>query len=305
MARQTVSFLTQRFREAGIRPLTKFGQNFLVDLNLVQLLADSAEICDRDVVLEVGTGTGSLTAMLAENAAHVVTVEVDPQLYQLAREELADKDNITMLQQDALRNKNNIHPVVLDTIAEHVRAAPERRLKLAANLPYNIATPLISNLLLTEITPALMTVTIQKELADRIVAKPRTKDYGALSVWVQSLCQAEIIRNMAPTVFWPRPKVDSSIIRIEPLESLRQRIPNLRFFHKFVRSMFFHRRKFLRSVAVSAFKGQLTKPEVDEVLSQHELGPDSRTEQLPPDDLLALGESFRLKLAEKGETDMV
>ena len=297
--RQTVSFLTKRFREAGIRPLTKFGQNFLIDLNLVQMLADTADLDKRDVVLEVGTGTGSLTAMLAEKAAHVVTVEVDPQLYQLAQEELCERDNVTMLHQDALRNKNNIHPTVLAAVAEQMAAPegePPRRLKLAANLPYNIATPLISNLLLTEITPALMAVTIQKEMADRIVAKPRSKDYGALSVWVQSLCRAEVVRDMAPTVFWPRPKVDSSIIRIEPLDSLRERIPDLRFYHTFVRSMFFHRRKFLRSVAISAFKTQLTKPEVDEVLSRHDLAADCRTEQLTPDELFALSESFREKV---------
>ena len=297
--RQTISFLTKRFREAGIRPLTKFGQNFLIDLNLVQLLADTAELDKRDVVLEVGTGTGSLTAMLADKAAAVVTVEVDPQLFQLAREELAGRDNVTMLHQDVLRNKNNIHPTVLEAVAAAVSQAPQRRLKLAANLPYNIATPLISNLLLTEITPALMAVTIQKELADRIVARPRTKDYGALSVWVQSLCRAEIVREMGPTVFWPRPKVDSAIIRIEPQESLRARIPDIRFFHTFVRSMFFHRRKFLRSVAISAFKNQLTKPQVDEVLAAHQLAADCRTEQLTPDELLALGDSFRAKLAEE------
>lgn len=295
--RQTVSFLTQRFREAGIRPLTKFGQNFLIDLNLVQLLADTAELNRQDVVLEVGTGTGSLTAMLAERAGAVVTVEVDPQLYQLAREELAGRDNVTMLHQDALRNKNNIHPNVLEAVAAQLDAEPGRRLKLAANLPYNIATPLISNLLLTEVTPVLMAVTIQKELADRIVARPRTKDYGALSVWVQSVCEAEIVREMAPTVFWPRPKVDSAIIRIAPQDSLRSRIPDVRFFHTFVRSMFFHRRKFLRSVAISAFKGQLTKPEVDEVLAEHQLAADARTEQLTPDELLALCESFRARVS--------
>ncbi|MCA9176411.1 MAG: ribosomal RNA small subunit methyltransferase A [Planctomycetales bacterium] len=293
--RQTLSFLTQRFREVGIRPLTKFGQNFLIDLNLVELLAKTADVGERDVVLEVGTGTGSLTAMLAEHAAHVVTVEVDPQLYQLAEEELAERDNVTMLQQDALRNKNNIHPVVLEEIAKQMAVDPCRQLKLAANLPYNIATPLISNLLLTEITPVLMAVTIQKELADRIVAKPGTKDYGALSVWVQSLCRAEVVRDMPPTVFWPRPKVDSSIIRIEPRDELRQRIPDLRYYHCFVRSMFFHRRKFLRSVVVSAFKGRLDKEAVDQVLAEHGISAESRAEQLTPDQLLAMCESFRAR----------
>jgi 16S rRNA (adenine1518-N6/adenine1519-N6)-dimethyltransferase len=126
----------------------------------------------------------------------------------------------------------------------------------------------------------MMVVTIQKELADRIVAEPKTKDYGALSVWVQSLGSAEIVRIMPPTVFWPRPKVYSAIIRIEPNDELRAGIPDLPTYHQFVREMFFHRRKFLRSVMISAFKNRLNKPQIDAVMARMELGPDARTEQL-------------------------
>ncbi len=170
---------------------------------------------------------------------------------------------------------------------------PQRRLKLAANLPYNIATPLISNLLTTDIVPASMTVTIQKELADRITARPSTKDYGALSIWVQSQCHAEVLRILPPTVFWPRPKVHSAIIQIVPQPHLRGRIPDLPFFHTFVRSMFFHRRKFLRSVVLSAFKKELSKPQVDAVLTELNLGPDARAEQLDVEQMLELCEHFR------------
>lgn len=296
--RQTTRFLIQRFAEAGIRPDTRHGQNFLVDLNLVRILAEEADIGPRDVVLEVGTGTGSLTGMLAENAAAVVTVELDAQLYQLAREELAGCDNVVMLQQDALKNKNRIHPAVLDAVREQLQREEGRRFKLAANLPYNIATPILSNLLSTEIVPVSMTATIQKEVADRITAEPSTKDYSALSIWMQALCDCRILRVLPPSVFWPRPKVHSAIVQIVPDEERRRRIPDLEFFHTFVRALFFHRRKFLRSVLVSAFKNQLEKAQVDEVLAQFDLGADARAEQLDVPRILALCEAFRQRVGE-------
>ncbi len=286
--RQTISFLTRKFAEAGIRPYNKHGQNFLIDLNLVELLARTADVGPDDVVLEVGTGTGSLTAMLAAHAAAVVTVEIDAQMYQLATETLIDLDNVVMLQQDALKNKNHFHPDVLDALREKLNERPGLRLKLAANLPYNVATPIVSNLLRTDMVPVSMTVTIQKELAERISARPRTKDYSALSVWIQSHCDVEIVRIMPPTVFWPQPKVDSAIIHIVTDLKRRERIPDLEAFHVFVRSMFFHRRKFLRSELLSAYKGILDKPAVDEIMQKQELNPTCRAEELDVDTMLAL-----------------
>ena len=286
--RQTISYLTQRFAEAGIRPVTRNGQNFLVDLNLVELLVESAALDQRDVVLEVGTGTGSLTAMMAKLAGHVVTVEIDAQLQQLAAEELVHLGNVTMIQRDALRNKNQVADEVLAAIREQLAEFPAARFKLAANLPYNIATPLISNLLTLDDPPFSMTVTIQLELARRITARPRSKDYSALSIWVQSQCKTEIVRELPPDVFWPRPKVRSAIIRITPKEALRSRIRDREFFHQHVRAMFFHRRKFLRSCILSGYKGRLTKPQTDEIMEAMELAPDARSEQLSVEQMLDL-----------------
>lgn len=297
-SRQTVSYLTRRFREVGLQPDSRHGQNFLIDLNLIHLLVDTARIGPHDLVLEVGTGTGSLTALMAPRAGHVITVEIDAHLHQLAREELEEFDNVTMLQQDALRNKNNFHPRVLETIQQEYQKLDQPRFKLVANLPYNVATPIISNLLLTEILPTSMTVTIQKELADRIVARPRTKDYSALSVWMQSLCECQIVRVMAPSVFWPRPKVHSAIIHLEHSLEKRARIHDIRFYHEFVRALFFHRRKFLRSVVISAFKGKLEKSDVDEVLQQLGMNAETRAEELPVDAIREMAEAFRVKLAE-------
>lgn len=296
MSRQTQSFLIQRFEQAGISPKTRHGQNFLIDLNLLDLLFETAQIGPRDVVLEVGTGTGSLTARLAASAAAVVSVELDPQMHQLASEELLDFENVLLMRRDALKNKNHLNPDVLSAVRERLAAVPEACFKLAANLPYNIATPIITNLLACETPPETMTVTIQKELADRMVARPSTKDYGALSVWVQSQCEAEIVRLMPPTAFWPRPKVTSAIVHIRLRRDWRERIPDLNFFHTFARSMFFHRRKFLRSVILSGYKGRLDKPQVDAIMAELGFGETTRAEQLDVAAMHRLCEAIRGRL---------
>jgi 16S rRNA (adenine1518-N6/adenine1519-N6)-dimethyltransferase len=295
--RQTLSYLKQRFEEVGIQPVKKRGQNFLIDLNLLRVLVDVADLRPSEVVLEVGTGTGSLTAQVAPHVAHVVTVEVDPQMHQLASEELIDFENVTMLLDDALRNKNHLADSILDAIRAQLRVSPERRFKLVANLPYSVATPVISNLLLTDITPASMTVTIQKELADRITSRPATKNYGALSVWVQSQCRAEVLRILPPQAFWPRPLVTSAIIHVVFDPTKRARISDLGFFHAFVRSLFFHRRKFLRSVLASSLKDKLAKAEVDQILASHGFPADTRAEQLSVEAMIALANTVRDRLA--------
>jgi len=295
--RQTLSFLKRRFEESGIRPHTRFGQNFLVDLNLQRVLLDAAELGPLDVVLEVGTGTGSLTLLMAQKAAHVVTVEIDRQLFQLAGEELFNRENVTLLQLDALQTKNRLNPALLEALDRQLRSVPGRRMKLVANLPYNVATPIIGNLLSVEPSPQLMSVTIQKELADRIAASPGCKDYGALSIWVQSQCRVELVRVLPPSVFWPRPKVHSAIIRLTLDEQLRGRIADREFFHRFVRAMFFHRRKFLRSELLSAMKKQITKPQVDRILNELNLDGTVRAEELGIETMLALCEAVRAEVS--------
>ena len=291
--RQTKTFLMNRLREIGVQPASRHGQNFLIDLNLVQMIVDSAHIEPNDVVLEVGTGTGSLTAIMAQLAAEVVTVEIDGHLYELASEQLLEFPNVSMLQLDALKNKNRFNPQVMKVVGQCLAEGPDRRLKLVANLPYNVATPILSNLLSCEHTPHSMVATIQKELAERICAEPWSKDYSALSVWMQSQCDCEIVRIMPPSVFWPRPKVDSAIIRIVVNPEKRAAIPDLTYFHQFVRAIFLHRRKFLRANVTSAMKKHLSKEQVDAVLEEMQFGPDTRTEQLDVATLLAFTEKIR------------
>ena len=290
---QTLSFLLRRFEEAGIRPHTRLGQNFLIDPNLQQLLLRTAQLGPEDVVLEVGTGTGSLTILMAPLAAAVVTVEIDPQLFQLAGEELFHLENVTRLQLDVLRNKNRLNPAVLETVADRLGAAPGRRFKLVSNLPFSVATPVLANLLAIDAPPETMTVTIQRELAERITARPGCKDYGALSIWMQSQCRLEIVRVLPPEVFWPRPKVSSAILQIVLDRQLRGRIADRAFFHDFIRAMFCHRRKFLRSELLSACKGRLDKPQVDQILAQTGLEGSMRAEQLDVQTMLALCEAVR------------
>ncbi len=291
--RQTASFLRRRFEVAGVRPRTRYGQCFLIDLNLLDILVDAADLGPDDVVLEVGTGTGSLTQLMAPRVAAVVTVEIDRQLFQLASEELFALENVAMLRLDALQNKNRLNPAVLDAVFERLESVPNRRLKLVANLPYNVATPIISNLLGLDRAPHSMVVTVQKEVANRLTARPGTKDYGALSIWVQSQCTAEVVRTMPPTAFWPRPKVESAIVRLVLDPARRRQIPDLAFFHDFVRALFRHRRKLLRSGLLGFFQGKLDKRQVDTVLESVGLSPQARAEQLDVDCALRL--CFELK----------
>lgn len=293
--RQTASYLSKRLGEAGLRPVSKYGQNFLIDLNLVDLIANSADLRKTDVVLEIGTGVGSLTSRLSDAAGAVLSVEIDQNLHQLAGEELAGRPNVKLLQGDALRNKNSLRDDLMDLINEaRSRIGDQARFLLVANLPYNVATPIISNLLHQSPPPDAMVVTIQKELAERIVAQPATKDYGALSIWIQSQCRAEIVRILGPKVFWPRPKVDSAVIRLDLEPERREAIADLDYFHNTVRALFFHRRKYLRSNVISAMKNRLGKSEVDEILSSLGHGETARAEELTVEQIQHLVEALRV-----------
>lgn len=300
---QTRSYLMKKFEMIGINPRSKLGQNFLIDMNLLRILYESGNIEKNDIVLEVGTGTGSLTAELSERAGAVITVELDSVLHGLAKQELFGRENIQFLQGDILRNKNRLNEEVLQAVHDRMDSLPGSRFKLIANLPYSIATPLISNLLLTQRPPDCMVITIQKELADRITAKPGTKDWGALSLWMQAQCRTEIIRILPPSVFWPRPKVNSAILRIVFEKKRQEKIPDLRFFHEFIRAMFFHRRKFLRSELCSAFKKTIPKEKIDAIMSDMDFDEKTRAETLPLKTMMKLCERCRKELAHLPEKE--
>ncbi len=291
--RQTQTHLRDLFQSRGISPRKILGQNFLIDLNLVEYIVAEARLTPDDVVLEIGAGTGSMTAMLAAEAGDVISVEIDPVMHKLAGEAVAMYDNVTLLNCDALKNKNTFAPAVISAIEEKLAERPGRTLKLVANLPYVIATPVVSNLVKTELPWSAMIVTIQWELGQRMRARAGSAHYGALSVWLQSQARVKTLKRLPPTVFWPRPKVTSAIVRLLPEPRLKKRILDRDFFHDFVRRLFHHRRKLLRSVLVGMYRKQLSKADIDAILAPFRFGETARAEELDVKTLVALSAAFR------------
>jgi 16S rRNA (adenine1518-N6/adenine1519-N6)-dimethyltransferase len=293
--RQTTAYLKELFKQVGFTIDARRGQNFLVDLNLVDLLVRSAAIGPDDVVLEVGPGTGVVTERTSGLAAHVVTAEIDPRLAQLARERLVDRTNVTLVEGDALAGKHRFAPALLAAVDAALAASPRGRLLLVANLPYCVATPVISNLLALPRPFDAAVVTVQREMAERMTAVAGTHSYNALSVWVGAQCRGEIVRVLPPSVFWPRPKVDSAIVRLDLEPERRAAIGDLARFHDFVREVFCHRRKVLRGVLLRLAGGKQTdaaRERVERLYAALGLPADIRAEDIPPDDFVGLVKAF-------------
>jgi 16S rRNA (adenine1518-N6/adenine1519-N6)-dimethyltransferase len=290
--RQTLSYLRNLLAERGIRPKNKLGQNFLIDLNLLDLLLRSAELTRDDLVLEVGSGTGSLTAQLVEQAGAVVSVEIDPAFSALTEETVTQRGNIVFWHSDILKNKNVLNPDVLRTLVDLGQRCGTQRIKLVSNLPYAVAVPVVTNLLLCELSLERMVVTVQWEIAERLLAAPATKDYGALAVLVQSLADVELIRRLSPKVFWPRPLVDSAIVCIRPNAAKRCHVGDPLRFRVFLRDLYVHRRKNLRGALAALPNRDWSKSEVDARLAEMGLDGSLRAEVLDVEQHLRLCERF-------------
>jgi 16S rRNA (adenine1518-N6/adenine1519-N6)-dimethyltransferase len=294
--RQTQSYLRNLFSERGVRPKNKLGQNFLIDLNLLDLIVRRAELTPQDLVVEVGSGTGSLTTRLAERAGAVLSVELDPELHALASETVGIRAKVRLLHGDILKNKNTLNPEVLQELGDLRQRAGCDRVKLVANLPFVVATPVISNFLLSELPFERMVVTVQWEIAERLMARPDTREYGALAVLVQSVADVELVRKLPPAVFFPRPQVESAIVAILPHPARRAgvlaRVGALTRLRNFLRDLYSHRRKNLRGALISMPSGRRDKAEVDSKLA--ELGYDgaARAETLDVEAHLRLCEAF-------------
>jgi 16S rRNA (adenine1518-N6/adenine1519-N6)-dimethyltransferase len=278
--RQTLSYLRNLLEQHGLEPRNKLGQNFLIDLNLLDLILRTAELTPADLALEVGSGTGSLTARLAREAGAVLGVEIDGDFFQLAQETTAGLANVVLVHADILENKNQLNPEVLAALDELRQHCGCTRLKLVANLPYAVATPVITNFLLTELPFERMVVTVQWEIAERLTAAPGTSDYGALSVLVQSLTDVELVRRLAPSVFWPRPQVASAIVLIRPNAAKRAHVGDVHRFRTFLRDLYVHRRKNLRGALASWPSGRRDKQDVDRKLAELGLEGTTRAEDL-------------------------
>jgi 16S rRNA (adenine1518-N6/adenine1519-N6)-dimethyltransferase len=290
--RQTLSYLRSLFQAHGLELKSKLGQNYLIDLNLIDLIVRAAELGPEDAVLEVGTGTGSLTARLADHAGAVVTIEIDRTFQPVARQVVGERPNVTFLLGDCLESKNRLNPDLLAAWeAAFVRHGCSRR-KLVANLPYVIATPLVSNLLVSGIEIERMVVMVQWEIGERMRASPGTKDYNALSVLVQSLADVELVRKVLPSNFFPRPKVDSAILMIKPNAAKRAKVGDVRRFRDFLRDLYVHRRKNLRQGLTGWPSGRKPKEEVDAKLKELGIDGGVRAEALDVEQHLRLAEAF-------------
>jgi 16S rRNA (adenine1518-N6/adenine1519-N6)-dimethyltransferase len=233
---------------AGSRPRHRFGQNFMIDQNLVRLIADAASITRDDLVIEVGPGTGTLTEELLARAGRVVAVEIDRDLAGELRSHFNDQDSFTLIEGDALDGKHAVNGSLREVIASVRDPGPGdtqtrvcSRVKLVANLPYNIASPLVIDLLIEGVETLVFTV--QKEVADRLKGGADSDDYGPLTVMAQMLSRVEVLRTLPPQAFWPPPKIDSALVRMTRDDRLGDQA---RAFGRFVQKLFSFRRKTLR-----------------------------------------------------------
>ena len=290
--RQTLTYLHRLFEGYGLEPKSKLGQNFLIDLNLVDLIVRTAELDRTDAVLEVGTGTGSLTARLADVAGTVVTIEIDRSLQPVAKEVVGARPNVTFVFGDCLAKKNELNPDMLTAWDGAAKSAGSTRRKLVANLPYVIATPLISNLLIAGTDLERMVVMVQWEIAERMRAVPNTKDYNALSVLVQSVADVEVVRKVGPKNFHPQPKVDSAIVLIRPNAAKRAKVGDVTRFRVFLRDLYVHRRKNLRQALIGWPSGHREKKDVDAKLAELGIDGTVRSEALDLEQHLRLSAVF-------------
>ncbi len=221
-----------------MQPRHQFGQNFMIDQNLVRLIADAASIAPEDTLIEIGPGTGTLTEELLSRGASVTAVEIDRGLAAHLRAHFADQSRFNLIEGDALNGKHAVNDelqALIDSISD------KRNLKLVANLPYNIASPLVIELLLRGVS--MLVFTVQKEVADRLKGQADSDDYGPLTVMAQMLSKVEVMRNLPPQAFWPAPKIDSSLVKM----TLENRLGESgKAFGLFVQKLFSFRRKTLR-----------------------------------------------------------
>lgn len=216
----------------------KFGQNFLIDTHVLEKIISSAGVTKEDCVLEIGPGIGTMTQYLAENARRVVAVEIDKNLIPILGETLAEYDNVTIINEDILK-------VDIKAIADQYNDG--RPIKVVANLPYYITTPIIMGLFESGVPIENITVMVQKEVADRMQEGPGSKDYGALSLAVQYYAEPEIVAIVPPNCFIPRPNVGSAVIRLTRHKEMPVQVKNAEHMFRIIRASFNQRRKTLQN----------------------------------------------------------
>ncbi len=266
----------------GIRLTKSLGQNFLTDENVVARIVDTAEVTSDDLVMEIGPGIGSMTGELAKRAGKVVAVEIDRHLIPALKENLKEFSNLEIINEDIM--KVNVKDI---TVNEQ-----NMTMKVAANLPYYITTPIIMKLLEEENDLELMVFMVQKEVAQRMVAKPGGKDYGALSVAVQYYAQPERVFDVPPHCFVPQPEVDSTIVKLKKNKTPPVNLKDKDIFFKVVKASFGQRRKTLLN-ALTNFGGfNKSKEEIREILSALDINENARGETLTIEQFASLSNQF-------------
>lgn len=249
----------------------KFGQNFLIDPNVLERIMDAAEITGEDCVLEIGPGIGTMTQYLCERARHVISVEIDKNLIPILEDTLAAYDNKTIINEDILK-------VDMNRLAEEYNGG--KPMKVVANLPYYITTPIIMGLFENKVPLKSITIMVQKEVADRMQEEPGTKDYGALSLAVQYYARPEIVANVPPNCFIPRPNVGSAVIRLTRYEVPPVIVKDEKKMFELIRASFNQRRKTLVNGLGNARNLNLSKDRITKALEEMGLSPMVRGETL-------------------------
>ncbi len=282
---QTKQDIERLLAGAGTTPNHRLGQNFLIDLNLMRLLIDEANIQRQDVVLEVGSGTGSMTEAIAERAGKVITVEYDPALARVVKAHLKSFSNINLFNRDVLENKNAIGAEILDAITQ-ARAELPGRFLLVANLPYGCGSAVMANLITGTVAADAMVVTVQKEVAERMAALPNHEAYGTLSILMSATGSVHIFRKLPPTVFWPRPQVDSAMVSYTRDRQKIAQIHNMELFQNSITLFMGHRRKMLKA-CVKFADGNLGKIHGwPEIFAEACVDPHRRPEELSASDYI-------------------
>ena len=257
----------------------KFGQNFLIDGHVLDKIIAAAEVTKEDCVVEIGPGIGTLTQYLAEAARNVIAIEIDKMLIPILQETLADYDNVTVIHQDVLKTD------LRELVREHNEGRP---VKVVANLPYYITTPIIMNLFEGRLPVSSVTVMVQKEVAQRMQAGPGTKDYGALSLAVQYFAVPYIAANVPPNCFMPRPRVGSAVIRLTRHEKPPVEVADEQAMFQIIRASFNQRRKTLVNSLHNSPQISKTKEEILRALEQMGLPQTVRGEALTLEQFAAL-----------------
>lgn len=262
-----------------------FGQNFLTDTNILQKIVDTAEIDKNVNVIEIGPGIGALTEFLAKNAAEVVAFEIDERLVPILEDTLRDHDNIKVINEDVLKAD-------LQTRVKKFKN-PNLPIKVVANLPYYITTPILMHLIESKIPFAEFVVMMQKEVADRISAEPNTKAYGSLSIAVQYYMTAKVAFVVPRTVFVPAPNVDSAILKMTRREQPLVEVKDEDFFFRVSKISFVHRRKTLWNNLTSHFgKSEEVKAKLEQALENANIKPSIRGEALSIPDFARLSDAL-------------